>query len=116
MSVNELLFSWRMLRRDAGAGELRLLAAALVVAVAALTAVGFFTDRVAQALKREANQLLGGDLVLVSDHTLDRAYRDEATRRGLKSVVSATFTSMASLGEGAQLAGVKVVTGGSGDD
>jgi len=104
--------SLRMLRRDLRAGELGLLAMALVIAVASLTSVGFFTDRVAQALKREANQLLGGDLVLVSDRALDPAYRSEATRRGLKSVVSATFTSMASLGEGTQLAGVKVVEDG----
>ncbi len=104
--------SLRMLRRDLRAGELGLLVMALVIAVASLTSVGFFTDRVAQALKREANQLLGGDLVLVSDHTLDPAYREEAARRGLKAVDSATFTSMASLGDGAQLAGVKVVEDG----
>ena len=104
--------SLRMLRRDLRAGELGLLLVALVIAVTSLTSVGFFTDRVAQALTREANQLLGGDLVLVADHALDPAYRTEADRRGLRSVVSATFTSMASLGEGAQLAGVKVVEDG----
>ena len=54
-------FSLRMLRRDARAGELRLLVAALVVAVAALTAVGFFSDRVRKALEQEANQLLGAN-------------------------------------------------------
>ena len=47
-----LSFLFRMLRRDARAGELHLLVAALIVAVAALTAVGFFTDRVRQALDR----------------------------------------------------------------
>ena len=76
-----------MLRRDLRAGELGLLLVALVIAVTSLTSVGFFTDRVAQALTREANQLLGGDLVLVADHTLDPAYRTEADRRGLRSVV-----------------------------
>jgi putative ABC transport system permease protein len=48
----------------------------------------------------------------VSDHALDPAYRAEASRLGLKSVVSSTFTSMASTAEGAQLAGVKVVEDG----
>ena len=48
--MNLFGFAIRMLRRDASAGELRLLVAALVVAVAALTAVGFFTDRVRQSL------------------------------------------------------------------
>ena len=63
-----LNFVYRMLRRDARAGELYLLVAALIVAVAALTAVGFFTDRVRQALEREANQLLGADMLLTADH------------------------------------------------
>ena len=107
-----LALSWRMLRRDLRAGELGLLLVALIIAVASLTSVGFFTDRVAQALGREANQLLGGDLVLVSDHALDPAYRQEARARGLQSVVSTTFTSMASHGESAQLAGVKAVEAG----
>mgnify|MGYP006992427469 CR=1 FL=1 len=101
-----------MLRRDLRAGELGLLLVALIVAVASLTSVGFFTDRVAQALKYEANQLLGGDIVLVADHPLDPEWRAEAGRRGLQAVVSATFTSMASFGDGAQLAGVKVIEDG----
>ncbi|MGH8707702.1 MAG: hypothetical protein ACREVD_06550, partial [Burkholderiales bacterium] len=58
----------RMLGRDWRAGELRVLAAALVVAVASITSVAFFADRVSRALVRDAHQLLGADLVLVSDH------------------------------------------------
>ena len=65
-----MLLSLRMLRRDLKAGELGLLLVALIIAVTSLTSVGFFTDRVARALKLEANQLLGGDLVLVADHAL----------------------------------------------
>lgn len=107
-----MLLSLRMLRRDLKAGELGLLLVALIIAVTSLTSVGFFTDRVARALKLEANQLLGGDIVLVADHALKPEWRAEATRRGLRSVESASFTSMATLGEGAQLAGVKVVEDG----
>ena len=43
--MNTMGLAWRMLWRDARAGELRLLLAALIIAVGALTAVGFFTDR-----------------------------------------------------------------------
>lgn len=53
-----MLFSLRMLRRDLRAGELGLLLVALIIAVTSLTSVGFFTDRVARALRLEANQLL----------------------------------------------------------
>ena len=116
MSVNELLFSWRMLRRDAGAGELRLLAAALVVAVAALTAVGFFTDRVRQSLDRQANQLLGADLLLSADRAWPDTLTDAAERHGLRVATTRTFPSMVSAGDGAtrrvQLAEIKAVSEG----
>ena len=53
--------------RDFRAGELRLLALAVTLAVAALTAVGFFADRLNGGLTRDARQLLGGDAVVGSD-------------------------------------------------
>ncbi|MEF8702948.1 MAG: FtsX-like permease family protein [Candidatus Accumulibacter sp. UW26] len=108
-----LSFSWRMLCRDARGGELRLLAAALVVAVAALSAVGFFADRVRQALEREAHQLLGADLLLTADHPWPATVADEARRRGLRLVETRTFPSMVARGEGdalrVQLAEIKAV-------
>eukprot|EP01035_Chromulina_nebulosa_P012242 gene12242-16329_t len=52
---------------DFRAGELRLVLVAVVLAVAALTAVGFFADRLQGGLTRDAAQMLGGDLVLSSD-------------------------------------------------
>ena len=58
----------KMLLRDWRAGELRVLALALVIAVASVTSVAFFADRVWQALTREANQMLGADVLLLSDH------------------------------------------------
>ncbi len=73
----------RMLARDWRAGELRVLAAALVIAVTSVTSVAFFADRVRQALVGEAHQLIGADALVVSDHPLDPAFRDEAVRRGL---------------------------------
>ncbi|MGH8244879.1 MAG: hypothetical protein ACREUU_00445, partial [Gammaproteobacteria bacterium] len=54
------------LRRDWRAGELRLIAAAIVVAVASLTTVGFLTDRVRRAIELHATELLAADLVLES--------------------------------------------------
>ena len=56
-----------MLARDWRAGEQRLLALALIVAVASVTTVAFFADRVGRSLTAGANQLLGADLVVVSD-------------------------------------------------
>ncbi len=60
-------FVWRSLWRELRSGELRLLFAALVVAVAAVTAVSFVGDRVRNALQREAQQMMGGDLIVIGD-------------------------------------------------
>jgi putative ABC transport system permease protein len=100
MGMSFFPFALRMLRRDARAGELRLLVAALVIAVAALTAVGFFADRVRQSLEREANQLLGADLLLTADHPWPAQLAADARARGLAVAETRTFPSMVSLGQG----------------
>ena len=80
----------RLLARDWRAGELTLVAVAVVVAVASVTTVGFFADRVHQALSRQANQLLGADLVISGDRALDASFAAEAERRGLKVAVNSS--------------------------
>jgi len=102
--------SWRMLLRDWRAGELRVLAAALAVAVASVTSVAFFADRLGQALARDAHQLLGADLVLVSDHPWKRELAQEIRSAGARSAQALNFISMALRGGESQLAGVKAVS------
>ncbi len=97
-SMRMLQLSTRMLARDWRSGELRILAMALVVAVASITSVGFFADRVGRALVRDAHQLLGADLVLVSDHPWQAGIADEIGRRGLQRAEATTFISMAIVG------------------
>ena len=67
-----------MLRRNWSAGELRVLLLALFIAVASVTTVGFFADRVQSALDRQANELLGGDLVVIADQPLSAAFAEAA--------------------------------------
>ena len=81
--MNTLRLALRMLGRDWHAGELRVLIAALVLAVASVGTVGFFTDRVKGALTSQANLLLGGDLLLSGDRPLPDDYAKEARQRGL---------------------------------
>jgi putative ABC transport system permease protein len=99
-----------MLARDWRAGELRVLAMALVIAVAALTSVAFFADRVGQALVRDAHQLLGADLVLASDHPWKAQTEEDIRARGLEAAAAVNFISMAFGGDKSQLSGVKAVT------
>jgi putative ABC transport system permease protein len=102
--------SLKMLLRDWRAGELRVLAMALVIAVASITSVAFFADRVGRALVRDAHQLLGADLVLVSDHAWQPGVAAEIARRGLEHAQATTFISMAIAGENSVLVGVKAVS------
>src|SRR5512145_1418634 len=100
----------RMLGRDWRAGELRVLALALAIAVASVTSVAFFADRVSQVLVRDAHQLLGADLVLVSDRPWPPEVAEIMKSQGLESAAALNFISMAFAGEKNQLAGVKAVT------
>ncbi|MFS2055150.1 ABC transporter permease, partial [Variovorax sp. CT11-76] len=90
-----LRLGWRTLWRDLRAGELRLLIVAVLLAVAALTAVGFFADRLQGGLKRDARQLLGGDAVIVSDNPTPEAFVAQARSLGLQSAGTYGFPTMA---------------------
>src|SRR2546428_10875550 len=102
--------AWRMLARDWRAGELGVLAAALVIAVASVTSVGFFADRVGQALERDAHQLLGADLVLAADHPWSVRIVERLRGAGVQSAEALNFVSMALRSGQSQLAGVKAVS------
>ncbi|PWF45065.1 ABC transporter permease [Massilia glaciei] len=92
--------SLTMTLRDWRAGELRFLLAALALAVASLSSVHFFTERMGEGLRRDAHQSLGADLVVNTVAPSDAAWRDEAARRGLRSAGLVELTSMAIAGEG----------------
>lgn len=107
--MNILRLALRMLLRDLRAGELHLLALALIVAVASLSSVGFLTDRVGRSLDREANQLLGGDLLLSADHEWPASFRQLARSEGLQVTDTYVFSSMVGTEAAVQLAAVKAV-------
>ena len=107
---------WRTLWRDLRAGELRVLIVAVMLAVAALTAVGFFADRLKGGLARDARQLLGGDAVVASDQRTPPSFIDKARELGLQGIATATFPTMArasdAKGGGARLVALKSVPAG----
>ena len=95
MSLPFLTLAWRTLLRDLRAGELRLLILAVTLAVAALTAVGFFADRLQGGLQRDALQLLGGDSVVASDAPTPDVITERAQALGLRTVHTLGFPTMA---------------------
>lgn len=111
-----LSLAWRQLRRDLRAGEVRILIAALVLAVVAVTSVGFVTDRAARALAIEANRLLGGDAVVRSDSPPSPRLLAAARAPGLRSASTQELNTMAAVGTGdaarVQLADLRAVSEG----
>ena len=86
--------AWRQTARDFRAGELRLLLVAVMLAVAALSAVGFFADRINNGLSRDARQMLGGDAIVASDQPTPAEFIAEASRLGLATARTTVFPSM----------------------
>jgi putative ABC transport system permease protein len=95
MTISFFRLGWGSLWRDLRAGELRLLMVAVTLAVAALTAVGFFSDRLKGGLQRDARQLLGGDAVIVSDNPTPAIFLTQAKTFGLQAVQTLSFPTMA---------------------
>ncbi|TNF58984.1 MAG: FtsX-like permease family protein [Burkholderiales bacterium] len=104
---------WRTLWRDWRAGELRLLLIAVTLAVAALTAVGFFADRLQNGLSRDARALIGGDAVVSSDQPAPPAFEARAREEGLLVARTLSFPTMGrapdELGGAARLVALKAV-------
>ena len=84
----------RQMARDFRAGELRLLVVAVMLAVAALAAVGFFADRINAGLARDARQILGGDAIVASDQPAPALFAERARDLGLTTASTAVFPSM----------------------
>ncbi|AKJ28040.1 ABC transporter permease [Caldimonas brevitalea] len=111
-----LLLAWRQTLRDFRSGELRLLIVAVMLAVAALTAVGFFADRLKTGLARDAGQLLGGDALVATDTPTPAAFVERARQQRLDTAHSVSFPSMARApderGGASRLVAVKAVSAG----
>ncbi|MCB1987615.1 MAG: ABC transporter permease, partial [Burkholderiaceae bacterium] len=116
MNLMTVQLGWRTLLRDLRAGELRLLAVAVTLAVAALTSVAFFADRLQGGLQRDALQILGGDAVVASDNPTPEAFVQRAQALGLQSVTTMGFPTMGrasdAQGGASRLVAFKSVQGG----
>lgn len=99
----------RQLMRDARAGELRVLFFALVVAVAASTAIGYFGARLNSAMLLRATEFLGADLILSGSAPATPAQIDAGKALKLDHSQIVIFSSVVATDNGIQLASVKAV-------
>jgi putative ABC transport system permease protein len=104
--------AWQQLSSQYQSGDLRVLLFALVLAVTSLTAVNFFTNRIALHLNSEGGLLLGGDLVVLTDQPTPNHYQALAKQYGLQTASTLEFASMTIHGEKNLLAEVKALGDG----
>lgn len=103
--------SIRMLTRDWRGGELDILVAALVLAVAMVTGISAFTTRLQAALEQESHRFLAADLVVRWGDEISPDWLITANEQGLLSATTLGFSSMIYAGEEAMvLASVKAVS------
>jgi putative ABC transport system permease protein len=105
-----LRFALRNLWRDLTSGELAVLMLALTVAVVSLTAVGFFTSRIAQGVRAQAGEVLAADLRIESSEPLPASYFQTAAARGLKTAQVLSFPTALFNGDASQLAAIHAAT------
>ena len=105
LSLTQLLRDWR-------AGELRLVGLALIIAVASMTTVDFFTDRVNQVTEIQATELLAADLVVSSAEPFRQELVGQARGLGLNTALTVSFRSVVVFGDRLELAEVKAVQSG----
>jgi len=105
--MHALRFSLLALLRDWRSGELAVLLAALLVAVTALTGVGFFTDRIGQAVELRAAEVLAADLRLQAGQPMDPEYVTLAAERGIATASTVSFPSVVFFGEDSALTSLR---------
>ncbi len=102
----------RQLWRDARAGELRVLFGALVIAVAASTAIGYFAARLSDAMTQRATEFLGADLVLSGTAPAAPEQLAAGDRLSLDHVRVVEFSSVIATDDNLQLTSVKAAGDG----
>lgn len=100
----------RQLLRDARAGELRVLFFALLVAVAASSAIGYFSARLNDAMLLRASEFLAADLRLTGSSAASAEQIEAGTRLGLDHAQAVEFSSVVAADKGIQLASVKAIS------
>ncbi|MEM6640886.1 MAG: FtsX-like permease family protein [Pseudomonadota bacterium] len=110
--MKSLRFAARALWREARSGELAVLLLALAVAVGSVTAIGFLTDRIGQAVALQAAEVLAADLRLSSPGPVPEQFEQRARDRGLQTASLTTFPSVVYAGDDTALASVRAATAG----
>lgn len=103
------MLALQLLIRNWRSGELKLLSISIVLAVAVLSGIAIFTDRLESTLLGQSNALLGADAWVVSSKPMNQQWVERANKEGLKQSHTIEFASMVYAGDEMHLAAIKAV-------
>ncbi|TNF36981.1 MAG: FtsX-like permease family protein, partial [Gammaproteobacteria bacterium] len=108
--INSLLIAWRLLHREWRSGELNILIIALLIAVASVTSIDLFTQRVHQVMHDQSGRFLGGDILIRSPRPIaDNIIATAQQTYQLNTSSGMIFSSVVVANGEFQLAQVKAV-------
>ena len=105
-----IIFALNLLQRDYRSGELRILLAALIIAVSALKFVVFYIDRVMRSMETQAAELLAADRVVSSYRAMPKQWQQTAESIGLNTAETLGFSSMLSANDQFYLVDIRAVS------
>ena len=97
--VDFLKIALTAIARDVRSGQIKMLVISTSLGVAALSSVGFLSNRLEAGLERDARQMLGGDAVVTSSAATDEEIVQKAKSLGLQSAQTLSFPTMARVGD-----------------
>lgn len=108
--MQALSFSLRLARRELRSGELTVLIAALIIAVASSTAVSILGDRLNRTMRQQAAEFIAADVAVSGHDPAAAAWAEKASQLGLSDARTVEFPSVLMANREMLLAGIKAVS------
>lgn len=106
------MLALKLLIRNWRSGELKLLGISLILAVAVLSAIAIFTNRLEATLLVQSNSVIGADTVVAGDQAHPSEWEQAAEQAGISYTTSNQFMSVVYAGDEMRLASIKAVAAG----
>jgi putative ABC transport system permease protein len=103
------MLAFKLLVRNWRSGELKLLSVSLILAVAVLSGISIFTDRLESTLIVQSNSILGADVIVTGSIPQNPFWAKSAAAAGIEQTQATFFMSVVYAGDEMQLASVKAV-------
>ncbi|WP_236102198.1 ABC transporter permease [Methylotetracoccus oryzae] len=104
--------AFRLAGRELRSGELTILVAAIVIAVASSTTVNLLSDRLNRTMTLQAAEFIAADLVVTGHDPTPDAWAAEASVKGLAKAETVEFPSVLMANDQILLAGIKAASPG----